>query len=71
MMDYSSKGCGYALFVGPQDKVKIEGLKSKGSTGDAVSLYLGELQGICWALDETRTMMQGRKLILWTDSRGA
>lgn len=36
-----------------------------------MSSYLGELKGICSALDETRTLVQGRKLIILTDSESA
>lgn len=46
MVEYSSKGCGYALFLGSRKDGNLVGLNSKGSTDKAVSSYLGELQGI-------------------------
>lgn len=36
-----------------------------------MSSYLGELKRICWALEETRALMKGRILIVWTDLESA
>lgn len=57
MVDYRSKGCDYVLFVGDCKDGKVVGLNSKGSKDGSVSSYLGELQGICWVLDDTRNMV--------------
>lgn len=67
MVDYSSKGCGYALFAGPPENENMIGLNSRGHQDEAVSSYLGQLKGIFWALDKPHILVQGRKLVLWTD----
>lgn len=67
IVDYSSNGCGYALFAGSREDGNLVGLNSKGSTDKAVSSYLGEPQGICWALNKTRSIAHSKRLILWND----
>lgn len=71
MVDYSSTGCGYVLFSKAYKDGRVVGMNSKSNKEGPVSSYLGELQGICWALNETKGLVQERKLVLWTDSESA
>lgn len=64
MVDYSSKGSGYALFAWSYKKGKLIGINSKGNVAGAMSSYLGGLQAIFWALNESRNLVQGRELVL-------
>lgn len=67
-VDWSHRGMGYALYVGEPEERKVVGLGSKGASDDRSSSYLGELSGVVWALKQTKKLIQGQKVILWTDS---
>lgn len=71
MMDYSSRGSGYAWFAESYEESKLIIINSRGNVAGAVNSYLGELQAICSALNESRNLVQGRRLILWIDSESA
>lgn len=71
MVDYGSKGFGYAPFAGSHKHGKLIGINSKRSIAKFVSSYLGELQATYWALNKTRNLVQGRNLVLWTDYESA
>lgn len=68
---YSSKGCGYPLLAGSHKKGNLIEINSRGSLAGGVSSYLGELHAICWAPNKTRSLVQGKKLVLWTGSESA
>lgn len=57
MVDYSSKGYGYALFAGSYEEGILIRINSGGGMMETVSSYLGELQAICWALNKTRNLV--------------
>lgn len=59
------------MFTGLYKEVQIIGLNSQGTRGEAMSSYLGELQRLYWDLNETCSIVQGRKLILLTDFQSA
>lgn len=46
----------------------VVGLGSKGSGDESASSYLGGVRGVCWALEDTKKLMRGQPVILWTDS---
>lgn len=59
---------GYLLYAGDPAEGVILGMGSRGGGKDSSSSYLGELRGVCWALEDTKKLVQGTPLVLWTDN---
>lgn len=55
------------MYARSLEKGVVIGLGSKGESGEANSSYLGELKGACWALENTKCIMQGQQLIFFTN----
>lgn len=58
----------YVLYARELAEGVVVGLRSKGGRDEHASSYLGELRGGCWALEDTKKVVQGQPIILWTDS---
>lgn len=56
------------LYARSSEDGVVIGQGSKGEGGEASSSYLGELKGVCWALKETKRIVQGQQLTLYTVS---
>lgn len=67
-VDGSGKGMGYILYVEDPTEGAVVGLRSKGSGDENASSYLGELRGVYWALEDTKKLVRGHPIVLWTDS---
>ena len=70
-VDWSGVGTGYALFSGPMSEGLLIGINSRRETNSAVSSMLGELRGLCWALEQVKATTAGTRLVVWTDSQSA
>lgn len=55
-VDWSSQGFGYLLFERPPNIGVLVGLNLRGKKNDQANLYLGELQGICWILQDIKRL---------------
>lgn len=66
-VDWSRLGMGCILYAeDPKDGV-IVGVRSKGAQFDHSSSYLGELTGVIWELKDTKKLVHGNMIVLWTD----
>ena len=70
-VDWSGVGTGYALFSGPMSEGLLIGINSRREANGAVSSMLGELRGLCWALEQVKVMTAGMRIVVWTDSQSA
>ena len=68
-VDWSGVGTGYALFSGPMSEGLLIGINSRREANGTVSSMLGELRGLCWALEEVKVMTAGTRIVVWTDSQ--
>lgn len=69
MVDWSTKGVGYALFAGHLRQAILVGINSKEFQEDVSSSFLGELKGLVWALNNVKGLVQSRLMVLSTNSR--
>lgn len=53
-VDWSSQGFVYLLFARLLEKGRLMGLNLRGEESNQASSYLGELRGICWALQNIK-----------------
>lgn len=60
---------GYALFAGHPSQALLVGINYKELQDDVSSSFLGELKGLVWALNDTKGLIQGRSVVIWTDSQ--
>lgn len=67
-VDWIDKGMGYVLYARELDDGVVMGLRLKGSGDEIAILYLGELRGVCWALEDTKKLVQIQPLMLWINS---
>ena len=70
-VDWSGVGIGYALFSGTISEGRLISLNSCRETKGPSSSMLGELRGLCWALEQVKVQTAGTRVILWTDSQSA
>lgn len=63
------KGVGYALFASHLRQSVLVGLNSRDMVCDSSSSFLGELKGLVWALNDSKPLIQGKPVVLWTDSQ--
>lgn len=59
----------YALFARFQKDRRLFGLNSREHQNEILSSYLGKIKDVCWTLDETPDLVQGRRLVLWTEKK--
>lgn len=67
MVDWSSYGSGYALFCGHPIQGVLIGLNSHRDADD-FSSSVGEPESVAWAVQDVKSLVQGRPVVLWTDA---